>query len=124
MRLIVGVLACVSFGAVSAALADPPAANSTTTPAASAPASTTTAATSTPAADDAQEARHLRAAGYHAEMHNGQKVWCKEDTNLGTRLSSNSTKSCGTAQDVEAMIEQNKQRLQQGLNQSHTASSH
>jgi hypothetical protein len=124
MRLIVGVLACVSFGAVSAALADPPAATSTTTPAASAPASTTTASTAAPAADDAQQARHLRAAGYHAEMHNGQKLWCKEDTNLGTRLSANSTKSCGTAQDVEAAIEANKDRLQQSLNQAHTAASH
>jgi hypothetical protein len=122
MRLIVGVLACVSFGGISVALADPPAASpSSTTSATSAPAATTPAAAPV---DDAQEARHLRAAGYHAEMHNGQKLWCKEDTNLGTRLSASSTKSCGSAQDVEAAIAANKDRIQQGLNQAHTASSH
>jgi len=120
MRLIVGILACLSVCGISAALADPPAASAT------APLATSVApsATAIAPADDAQQARHLTAMGYHAEMHNGTKLWCKAEPSVGSRLASNGTKQCSTAQQIEAAAQETQSRLQQSLNQQHNVSGH
>jgi hypothetical protein len=119
MRLIVGALACMAVGGI--ALADPAA----TTPAATAPAPTTPQAapappastTPAPAAHAASAAapaqdnkpavivqgtpefdtveKHFLAEGYKLEMRNGEKVFCRREEQLGSRLGGQ--KVCSTA---------------------------
>jgi hypothetical protein len=132
MRLIIGVLACVSAGGLSPALADPPAADSASSPAASAPAPVAAApAENTPAAPAATSAsaapqqagqltaktpdakatvivqgtpefdvleKHFLAEGYRLEMHKGEKMFCRREEELGSRLGSQ--KVCSTAQQL------------------------
>jgi hypothetical protein len=108
MRLIVGVLACLSVGAISVAVAeDPPATSSATSPqAAAAPAAASTAAApNTTVNVDAEQAnmqeKHVLSEGYKMEMHNGEKYYCKRADVMGTRLGAGQ-KSCGTLQQVLA----------------------
>jgi len=105
-------------GALSVAVADPPA---TPAPAASAPAAstpvTTTAATpaapatntaaaavakpaagAMPDAAQAAEEKRLLAAGYKPEMRNGVKFWCRKEPELGSNLSGH--KVCGTQEQI------------------------
>jgi hypothetical protein len=119
MRFAVRVLAgVVGAGAVALALADPSttAPDTTTAPAAaSAPAATATtpgaqaspapAATATSAATatakpaiDPEEKR-LIAMGYKPEMRNGQKVFCRREQILGSRLAEG--KNCATAEQLK-----------------------
>jgi hypothetical protein len=116
MRLQAGLLTLMGIGAVSMALADPPtpaptseaqpasaaagpaAAPASPTPAA--PASPPTAAVITAPADDDLLDRHLRSEGYKVEMHNGQKIYCRKEDVLGSRLGA-STKTCGTAEQLK-----------------------
>jgi len=98
------------------ALADPsspapaqPAASSSssaTAPPATAPAETApsaTSATQTPApakpAVDPEEKR-LLAQGYRPKMRHGQKVFCRTEAELGSRLGGQEI--CGTAEDLKA----------------------
>ena len=133
MRLIVGLLACVSVGGICVAWADPPSSNSTATPAAAAPSSAPTAQTAAPTAkaapataavEDPAVARRLRAAGYHSEMHSGVKVWCKTEESLGSRLSSGGPKICGTAKELDAATAETQARMQEELNLQHNTSGH
>jgi hypothetical protein len=108
MRLQAGLLTLMGIGAVSMALADPPtpAPTSEAQPAsaaagpAAAPASPPTAAVITAPADDDLLDRHLRSEGYKVEMHNGQKIYCRKEDVLGSRLGA-STKTCGTAEQLK-----------------------
>src|SRR5580698_9142733 len=108
MRLQAGLLTLMGIGAVSMALADPPtpAPTSEAQPAsaaagpAAAPASPPTAAVITAPADDDLLDRHLRSEGYKVEMHNGQKIYCRKEEVLGTRLGGN-TKNCSTAEQLK-----------------------
>jgi hypothetical protein len=121
MRRIVGVLACLSISAVSVALADPPASSAPaaaqpadSTPAAasaqsSAPATATTAAEAPKPDVDAQE-KHFLAEGYKIEMHNGEKLFCRREEQMGTRLGA--TKTCATAQQLTVTEQQTKQGLE------------
>jgi hypothetical protein len=101
-------LTLMGIGAVSMALADPPtpAPASEAQPAsaaagpAAAPASPPTAAVITAPADDDLLDRHLRSEGYKVEMHNGQKIYCRKEDVLGSRLGA-STKTCGTAEQLK-----------------------
>lgn len=118
MRFAVRVLACVSAGAISLAVADPSttAPDTTTAPAAAtAPAATattpgaqaspapsaapTSAATAAvkPAVDP--EEKRLIAMGYKPEMRNGEKVFCRREQTLGSRLSE--AKHCATAEQLK-----------------------
>lgn len=87
--------------------ATPPA----TTPAPAAPAAvaatapTQAATTSAPAAkpavaDENQFERHLLSEGYVVRVKNGERLFCKRDTPLGTRLMSSYT--CATKEALEA----------------------
>jgi hypothetical protein len=111
MRLWAGLLTLIGVGAVSIALADPAAPAASTTPAsAPAPAAASaapaaaapvpTAAVITAPADDDLLDKHLRSEGYKVEMRNGQKMYCRKEEVLGTRLGGN-TKFCSTAEQLK-----------------------
>jgi hypothetical protein len=78
--------------------------------AASAPAATAAKATST---TDAEE-RQLMNAGYTPEMHNGTKLWCRREQELGSRLGSRQ-KVCGTAEELTVLQRQAQQQFQQQM---------
>jgi hypothetical protein len=117
MRVFVGVLAALGVGAMSLALADP----SASAPASeAAPAKAAApAAAATPAAPAAAAAKpevdpfekHLIAEGYRPEMQNGDKVYCRKETPLGSRLGG--VKSCGTAEQLKLREDQTKQGVDQ-----------
>ncbi|HET9331778.1 MAG TPA: hypothetical protein VFO23_14730 [Steroidobacteraceae bacterium] len=116
MRSSIGILAFIGFGAVSVAFADPSATETATTataaPAAQAtatapaqPAAPATSATpaapkvaapaaSTSAAEEERE-RHFLSEGYRLEMRNGEKVFCRREEMLGSRLGAQ--KVCASA---------------------------
>ena len=128
MRFVVSVLASLGVGAISVALADPPASSPPRTiaapaadapaaaPAADAPAATPAAsppaaATSTPAAKAATAApataptidqyeKHFLAEGYKLEMHNGRKLFCRSEEILGSHLGGQ--KVCATLEQLKA----------------------
>ena len=131
MRIMVGILACIGFGGGALAIADPapgtpPAATSaqTATPAIpAAPAASSATATpnssqtaAPPAAaaaqtqtDDAADEKRLRAAGYKPEMHNGEKIWCRKEESLGSRLAAQ--RNCGTASSLEKSMQENQRNV-------------
>ena len=129
MRFSVGVLTCLGVGAMSLALADPPAtppaqsavaepaaaaatppAPATTAPAPAPAAAPQTAPTAfAPAAPDAEEKR-LLAMGYKMQMRNGEKVFCRREPVLGSRLEGKLI--CGTPQDLITRAEQNRENVE------------
>jgi hypothetical protein len=135
MRFAVGLLACLGAGAVTSALADPqieaqsaPAAAVAPVPSASAaPAPAPAAATATadaktappekPAVDP--DVMHFMQEGYRPEMRHGQKLYCKKEVVLGSRL--NAKKTCGTIEELKMVerrtrldVEQAQQRQSNG----------
>jgi hypothetical protein len=132
MRFAARVLACVGAGAISLALADPsttapdtttaaaaataPAAIATTPGAQASPAPSaapTSAATAPvkPAVDP--EEKRLIAMGYKPEMRNGEKVFCRREEALGSRLAAQ--KICGTVAELKAAqteVRENVERAQ------------
>jgi hypothetical protein len=120
------VLACLGIGAASGALADPPSGPPVQSPAAQPAAATTTSATeaaaekapvtapqsaataSTTAAVDPEEKR-LLAKGYRLQMRSGQKVFCRREQVIGSRLEGKLI--CGTAQDLAAGEEQARESV-------------
>ena len=127
MRSINGLLILLSAGVASQALAaDPPA-----PPAQSAAAATTSAAPPTSAAATAPavptaaptaaktdaatnngrtetQVKTLRSAGYKPEMHNGQTLWCRRETQVGTRFEK---KTCGTADELEQLTKESQEMV-------------
>jgi hypothetical protein len=118
MRFAARVLACVGAGAVSLALADPsttapdttaapaaataPAATAATPGAQASPAPSATApsaatAPAKPAIDP--EEKRLIAMGYKPEMRNGEKVFCRHEQILGSRLAE--AKHCASVQQLK-----------------------
>jgi nucleoid-associated protein YgaU len=112
--VVVGLLACLGAGANIAFADDPPAApRAAATPAAPAPATPATpAAAAQPAAaanaaeaaagadDSNSKERHFLAEGYHLEMHHGQKMYCRKEEVLGTRLGAKSY--CSTLEQLDS----------------------
>ena len=124
MRMIIGLFTVLSVGALSQAMAtDPPvetpkAATSTSAPSSTAPAATSTSSTTTDkatttasssdgtktvklvAGDAEADARlkKLRAAGYRAEMHGNEVVFCRKQLVLGSRFEK---KMCNTAEEID-----------------------
>lgn len=111
------VLACLVSGVLAPVIAAPPAKPPEVSPAAPAPAAETPAeptspeaSTTTPqrsvtvtaTAEKSQEQweRYLLAKGYHMEMRNGQKMFCRREDQLGTRLGN--AKACSTSQTLKA----------------------
>jgi hypothetical protein len=123
MRLVLGMLACMGTGAI--ALADPPPSTPTqpaassvptasvpaTAPAAAAPATAPAASTSheAPAATDQRE-KLLRLKGYRSEMRHGEKMYCRSEEVLGSRLGGR--KVCGTVEQLEDREHMSKEMLE------------
>ena len=130
MRFAVGVLICLNLGAVSLAVADPsapspapatgaPAADAAApavapaTPPASAPAAAPATAAATSAAKSALDAdeKHFISEGYKPEMRNGQKVFCRREQVLGSRLGE--AKHCATIEQLKVSEQESKDVTEQ-----------
>jgi hypothetical protein len=135
MRLVIGMLACMGAGAIALADTPPPtptqpaASGATTAPSAPPPAAVAApalvaapapAAAATPptasvagasheaiAAVDSRE-KNLRAKGYRLEMRRGEKMYCRTEEVMGSRLGGK--KVCGT---VEQLLD--RERLSQEM---------
>jgi len=111
MRLLAGLLAFA--GAMNLALAaDPPAVPAA--PATSAPAAAAEASKSAVAAAEKPKApemdpreKHFRAEGYQVREKGGQKLFCKREEVLGSRLAP--SMRCATAEALAAREDQDKQ---------------
>ena len=122
MRIAVGLLACLGAGALTSALADP---STEAAPAATAAPATPAAATPAPAADQTaatqvitakaeldRDTAHFVAEGYKPEMRNGEQIYCRKETALGSRLTP--VKNCGTIEQLKL----NEGRAQAGVSAS------
>ncbi len=144
MRLFSGVLACVFIGAGSVALAEDPPPSTTnnsasTAPAAAAPSAapattpdspapvagatksavTVTAAATPPAAPEVDQTdRHFLAEGYKMQMRNGQKVFCRREEQLGSRLGGAMT--CNSAEELKQIETQAHATVERAQNQQST----
>lgn len=120
MRVVFGLLACA---AMNLALADDPPAPAASTPASTAATPTPPAAAAPSAAQppdaaasaaaaakaaqaDAQE-KHFVSEGYSVEMHHGEKMFCRREEELGSRLGAK--KYCSTGEQL-AETERQAQR--------------
>ena len=139
MRLAVCVLACVAASAMTPALADPEANAPSATPAASAapaapaaapaatPAAATTPVAAHPAASTAPAAgehpaveidaaqmdqleKHFVSEGYKVEMHNGEKIYCRREAPMGSRISSG--QHCGTVAELASTTQEGREGLE------------
>ena len=93
-RLPVGVLTCLGVGAMSLALADPPAASPAPSTAGRAAAARREVWTT-----DYYE-KHFLAEGYKMELHNGEKMFCRMEEPPGSRLEAR--KVCSTLDQLKA----------------------
>jgi len=124
MRIIIGLFTVLSVGALSQAMAtDPPAEAPKAATSASAPSSTTststdktttTATTKTVklvAGDVAADERlkKLRAAGYKAEMHGSDVVFCRKEPVVGSRFDK---KVCNTAEELDNQMANGRDLLE------------
>ena len=106
VRVLTGALACLGAGAMSLAIADPPSAPAAATAAdgakAAAPANAATSAKpATPAATEIDPLeKHFRAEGYQVRMKDGEKLFCKHEEVLGSRLSG--SVKCATLEALKA----------------------
>jgi hypothetical protein len=113
MRLIIGLVTCFCLFAVSRLQADEPPAPAASQATPAAPANAATPATSSSstqsasatkaaasaddtASEDANDKR-LRSQGYKPETRNGTKVYCRKETEMGSRFPA---KVCGTAEQL------------------------
>ena len=118
MRIAVGLLACLGACIANLAFADDPPAAPAGAPAPAAVSATATPATPasavaatqpaspakpTPAvvvtADLDSKEKHFLAEGYKVEMHHGQKLYCRREEVLGSRLGAQ--KNCSTVEQLE-----------------------
>ncbi len=143
MRSSIGILAFIGFGAVAVAFADPsatetattatatPAAQATATAAAqpAAPATSATPAApkvaapaaSTSAAEEERE-RHFLSEGYRLEMRNGEKVFCRREEMLGSRLGAQ--KVCASALQLTETERQAKASMDGSIMQHSNPTGH
>jgi len=125
MRFVVAAWSLISLGALPLAVADPatssqpavsaaqdtaatpaqpaaaqpaPAANAST-PASPPPATNSAAASDKPQIDPREQ--RLISMGYHAQMRHGEKLFCKREVDLGSRLAS-TAEHCGTVEELAA----------------------
>jgi hypothetical protein len=128
MRLAVGTIACLGLLALTPVFADPPAqpqaSPSTSAPSTSAPSAPATAPTDQAAAAAADAAKaaevsakekHFLSEGYKPEMHGGEKMFCRRQGDLGSRLSSH--KICGTVDQLDAAERETQADVEQAQRQ-------
>jgi hypothetical protein len=121
MRLSLGLLVCLGMGALCAACADDPTKASSAAAApppvlaaspAAAPATPVAAAASAaPSAPadklaDADQDRHFRSLGYSLKMHDGEKLWCRHEEVLGSRVGGKLV--CSTPEQIRVTEQQSK----------------
>jgi hypothetical protein len=100
------------------AAAAPAAEAKATTPAADAKSATPAADTKPTvvvqgkAEEDARLEKYFLAEGYKLEMHNGEKLLCRREEKLGTRLGGHN--SCGTAEQLSFIEEEAKAAVERG----------
>jgi len=130
MRVVIGVLACMSFGGFSLSFANPPAASGPTPAAGPSAAQTAVPATAAvapanpanaaPAAAPAKVdtdpyEKALLAQGYKPQMVRGQKIFCRDEPVIGSHLEH---KRCGTVEQLKTLtnnareITESAQRIQ------------
>lgn len=123
MRLVVGTVACLGLAALTGGCAAGPAPPQTF-PAASAPgtAAATPADQTSPAAaqtsrepEVSMQERHFLSEGYKPEMANGEKIFCRRETVLGSRLTAQ--KMCGTVESLTAAEAETKKDVEQAQRQ-------
>src|SRR6266436_5147110 len=108
MRFVVGALACMAVGGISLALADPSTPASAPSPPSAPSAPSAPAAAATPAIDP--EERRLLAQGYRMQMRHGEKVFCRREEVLGSRLEGKM--NCSTAQQLKSTQDQAQEAAQ------------
>ena len=117
MRQIITALAWVACGTIPLALADPPAPDTTvgtaakeTSSTASPPASAPASPAAAPSQIDPREKILLR-MGFRPRMQNGQKVFCKREQELGSRVEG--TMLCGTVDHLMAEFQLSREAIDQ-----------
>jgi hypothetical protein len=73
------------------------------------------------AEQDALE-KHFLSEGYKVEMHNGEKLFCRREEQLGSRLGG--YKNCGTAEQLSFTEQEAKAAVQRGQSQQNNPSTH
>ena|ERR1700752_1413915 len=120
MRFVVAVLACLGAGAMTLAIADPaspapqqpatPSPSSTSAPpATTAPSSAVQAPAPAKPAVDPEEKR-LLAQGYRPKMRHGEKVFCRTEPELGSRLGGQEI--CATVAELKARQTELREELE------------
>jgi hypothetical protein len=130
-------LGCVLGAFAVAHAADPPAppapvaaaptaaANTAATPSAPASPATPPAAPSSTVVVTGKrsaEERQLIMAGWKEEMHNGEKVFCRWQDQIGSRLEK--THVCGSFEQIKESVLQTQDRTNQDLDHAHTLTYH
>lgn len=112
MRLVVLTIACAGLGALATGCQTPsqrlqpyPSTSAQSAPAAPAAAGAGTAS----AADVSIEEKALLASGYKPYMRNGEMVYCRRDTAIGSRLVAQMT--CGTVRELEAARQETRKDM-------------
>ena len=121
MRNLAALSLVLGIGAFSYSFADdaPPASTSAqSTAASSATSAAATTATAPPASEKttaadaalAAQIHRLRSAGYKPKVKNGETIWCKQQTALGSRLTQ--VEICGSPHQVEQSIQDSKDAVE------------
>lgn len=118
VTVLTGVLACLGAGAISLALADPPAAQPAATPAAPAADAAKATAPTAAAQEMDQLEKHFRAQGYVVRMKDGEKLFCKREEVLGSRLSAGM--KCATAEALKVREDQDQQAAERAQRAART----
>jgi hypothetical protein len=126
VRTAILLAACLGVTTAMDALADPPAApQSPAAPAAAAAPATPAENASPPSAapkttvvveaEQDQLEKHFLAEGYKEEMHNGEKMLCRREQEMGSRLGAK--KYCATALQLQETERESRAAMQRGMSQ-------
>jgi hypothetical protein len=124
VKLLFGACLGLIIGGAGVALAEdpPPAAAPSSTPVPAAP--TAASATSSSASPTVvvtgkrnADERRLIMAGWKEEMHDGEKVFCRDEDKVGSRLTKNHV--CGSFEQIKEATQQNEDRLSEDLRHAH-----
>jgi hypothetical protein len=124
MRITAVALISIGIGAATMVVADPQDASTPAPPQSSAPAPAAEAPKSTVVVQGEQDVleRHFQSEGYKEEMLNGEKVFCRREDRMGSRLGSR--KVCSTAQQLQATEQEAQSAYQSGQTHQTNPSGH
>lgn len=132
MRLLIARLTCLVAGGMSLAIADQPPPAAAPPSATAAPAAEATPATAAPAAAAATPAKpaapsadeldkKLKSEGYHVVERNGNKLYCRPDTVMGSRFPA---QVCGTADQIAQTTQNARDNTEKGQRQQYNPTGH